>query len=125
MSDAPKKRGGARPGAGRRKTRLIPMPIDGRSTSGQRKAQEIIDALNRPAKDSDSYEIKQFRLIDDAGVRESLDLRRWLYDKVSGKAMQTVNHLHDKPIEHNVTLTLSERFRVAMQKAEQRVADNR
>lgn len=44
-----------------------------------------------------------------------------LMEKRDGKAMHTVNHLHDKPIEHNVTLELGERMRLAMEKAEQRV----
>jgi hypothetical protein len=33
-----------------------------------------------------------------------------------------VNHLHDKPIEHTVTHTLSERFRIALEKAEKRAS---
>ena len=39
-----------------------------------------------------------------------------------GNPRDTVNHLHDKPIEHHVTHTLSERFRIALEKAEKRVS---
>ena len=52
----------------------------------------------------------------------SLDLRKYLYDKRDGKAVHTVNHLHDKPLEMTVTHTLSERMRIAMEKAEKRVS---
>ena len=44
-----------------------------------------------------------------------------LLDRKLGKPVQTVNHLHDKPIEMNVTHSLSERFRLAIEKAEKRV----
>lgn len=44
-----------------------------------------------------------------------------LMEKRDGKAMHTVNHLHDKPIEHNHTIELGERMRLAMEKAEKRV----
>lgn len=57
--------------------------------------------------------------------RTALEARKYLHDKSEGKAVQTLNHLHDKPIEHNVTHTLSERFRIAMEKAEKRVSGRR
>ncbi|MGH9505248.1 MAG: hypothetical protein ACRD20_20535 [Terriglobales bacterium] len=46
---------------------------------------------------------------------------RYLEDRAYGRPTDTVNHLHDKPIEHNVNLNLSERFRLAMEKGDQRV----
>jgi hypothetical protein len=46
-----------------------------------------------------------------------------LLDRKLGKPVQTVNHLHDKPIEMNVTHSLSERFRLALEKAEKRAAN--
>lgn len=57
--------------------------------------------------------------------RTSLEARKYLHDKSEGKAIQTVNHLHDKPLELNVTHSLSERFKIEMQKADQRVRDRR
>src|SRR5579859_1251483 len=53
------------------------------------------------------------------------NLLRYLEDRAYGRPVDTVNHLHDKPIEHNVNLNLSERFRIAMEKAEKRVSDLR
>lgn len=57
--------------------------------------------------------------------RTALETRKYLHDKSEGKAVQTLNHLHDKPQEHFVTLNLSERFRIAMDKAAKRVCDLR
>jgi hypothetical protein len=114
-----KQRGGSRPGAGRRKSEKTPDVRDKGS------AARILDALNRPAHSSDSFEVQRFRAIENSSAGMSLDLRKYLYDKRDGKAVHTVNHLHNKPIEHNVTHTLSERFRIAMEKGEKRVASIR
>ena len=53
-------------------------------------AGRIIEGLNRPAKEDDPYEIQQFRKIDDAGPKDSRELRMWLYDKRDGKAPQGI-----------------------------------
>jgi hypothetical protein len=50
------------------------------------------------------------------------NLLHYLEDRAYGKPVDTVNHLHDKPLELSVTHTLSERFRIAMEKAEKRVS---
>jgi hypothetical protein len=110
-------RGGARSGAGRRKVERAPGVRD------KNAADRILQALNRPAHSSDPYEVQRFRAIDNAGAGLSLDLRKYLYDKRDGKAIHTVNHLHDKPIDVNVKHSLSERFRMAMEKAEKRVSN--
>jgi hypothetical protein len=57
--------------------------------------------------------------------RTALECRKYLHDKSEGKAVQTLNHLHDKPTEHIVTLNLGEGMRLAMLKAEQRVSGQR
>lgn len=49
------------------------------------------------------------------------NLLRYLEDRAYGRPMDTVNHLHNKPIDHNVTLSLGEGMRIAMEKAEKRV----
>lgn len=49
------------------------------------------------------------------GLREAL---KYLENRAYGNCMDTVNHIHDKPIEMNVTVSLSE----AIQKARKRVA---
>lgn len=52
-----------------------------------------------------------------------LDARKYLHDKAGHQAVRVINHVHDKPIEHNVNMDLSERFRLALEKGEQRVRD--
>lgn len=46
------------------------------------------------------------------------NLLRYLEDRAYGRPMDTVNHLHDKPIEMNVNLSLAE----TIQKARKRVS---
>lgn len=96
--------------------------IDGRTVTGQQHAQWLIDRLNSfdPKKETDELAGWR-RLWDSLDKRIALECRRYLYDRAKGKATITVNHLHDKPQELNVNLQLSERFRIAMQKAEERV----
>ena len=126
MPDDPKKkRGGSRPGAGRRKVAAPVEIIDGRTVTGKDHAQLLIDALNAPfnPKKDESLEIAGWRrLWDSLDKRVALETRKYLYDRARGKAVITVNHLHDKPIEHNVNLNLSERFKLAMQNATDRLS---
>jgi hypothetical protein len=120
----PKKKGGARPNAGRKKRAAPVQIIDGRTVTGQQHAQWLIDQLNTPfnPKKPEPLELAGWRrLWDSLDKRIALEVRRYLYDRAKGKATITVNHLHDKPIEHNVTLSLGEGMRLAMQKAEERV----
>lgn len=49
------------------------------------------------------------------------NILRYLDDRDLGRPVDTVNHLHDKPIDVNMKLSLGEGMRVAMEKAEQRV----
>jgi len=49
------------------------------------------------------------------------NLLRYLEDRAYGRPVDTVNHLHDKPVDLNVTLSLGEGMKLAMQKAEERV----
>jgi hypothetical protein len=50
------------------------------------------------------------------------NLLRYLECRAYGNPTDTVNHLHDKPIEHHMTFTLSERFRIALEKGDKRVS---
>jgi hypothetical protein len=50
-----------------------------------------------------------------------MSLLHYLEDRAFGKAVQTVNHLHDKPVQVNATLELGEGMRVAMAKADERL----
>lgn len=47
------------------------------------------------------------------------NLLRYLEDRAYGRPVDTVNHLHDKPIEMNVNVSLSE----AIQKARKRASE--
>ena len=53
-----------------------------------------------------------------ADLRHALE---YLDNRDLGNTVDTVNHLHDKPIEVNMNHSLSERFRLAHEKAEKRV----
>ncbi|HZW05379.1 MAG TPA: hypothetical protein VFF58_00595 [Candidatus Nitrosotalea sp.] len=125
----PKKKGGARAGAGRKKRTIDPVElIDGRTVTGQQHAQWLIDELHADfdPTEPDSLEVAGWRRLWDAlDKRIALETRRYLYDKAKGKATITVNHLHDKPIDLNVTMPLSQRLRTAMEKAEQRLRDKK
>lgn len=129
MTAKPKKApGGARVGAGRKKREAPVEIIDGRTVTGKDHAQQLIDQLNADydPKKPESIEVAGWRrLWDSLDKRIALETRRYLYDKAKGKAVVTVNHLHDKPIEHTMTVSLSERFRIAMQKGEERVRNGR
>ena len=53
------------------------------------------------------------------------NLLRYLEDRAYGRPVDTVNHLHDKPLDVNMTLSLGEGMRVAMEKAAKRVSDRK
>jgi len=46
-----------------------------------------------------------------------VNLLHYLEDRAYGRPMDTVNHLHDKPIEMNVTFSLSDRIKRARERA--------
>jgi len=52
------------------------------------------------------------------------NLLRYLDDRDLGRPVDTVNHVHDKPLDVNVNVTLRERFKLALDKAEQRVTSS-
>ena len=125
MTAQPKKKGGARKGSGRKKKAAPVDIIDGRTVTGKEHAQWLIDQLNAEydPEQEETIEVAGWRrLWDSLDKRVALETRRYLYDRAKGKAVITVNHLHDKPQEHILTLNLSERFRIAMEKAAKRVA---
>ena|ERR1035441_2564944 len=51
-----------------------------------------------------------------AGLRETL---KYLENRAYGNCTDTVNHLHDKPIEHTVTVTIAEVIRKVRERKEQ------
>jgi hypothetical protein len=67
-------------------------------------AARILEALNRPEGPKDSYEIQQWRLLSEANdIRVRFDVRKYLYDKRDGKAVQPVD-FGDKPISVTVDI---------------------
>lgn len=165
MSDQqPKKRGGARPGAGRKK--LLPgvaleAKIDGRKPQGRNLAGRILEQSKSeqlwlsmirlecerlgidpatgklipppPKKKRDENEELQATVDDRGTAVDSGDYKgnfstipltnilKYLEDRHFGRPVDTVNHMHDKPLEVNATLSLGEGMKLAMQKAEERL----
>lgn len=124
MSEAPaKKKGGARPGAGRKKHQAEAGIADGDKNFATR----VLARIGKPGW-QDFIDAKRIQSDEDYALHllagtAGYDQFNKLLDRKFGKAVQTINHLHDKPIEHTVTHTLSERFRIAMEKAEKRAGD--
>ena len=116
----PHGRGGGGRGQGRKKRELAtPEKLDGRTLTGQNRAGKLLEALNSlPPKKGDSIEVAGWRRFwDSMNQAIALDARKYLYDKDGGKAIQTVNHLHDKPIEHNHTVSIRGTLEKALQRA--------
>jgi hypothetical protein len=113
-------RGGARPGAGKKKLKPE-LPAAVKRTI----ATDVLNSLGKDWKHAKECvcEICQWRalILSSADSRIKIEALKYLTDKRDGKAVHTVNHLHDKPIEHTHTHTLGEGMRIAMQKAEQRL----
>lgn len=106
-------KGGKREGAGRKAKPKEPSVVD------KGMAAKLIAALHQDPKIGEPLEIQGWRILWYAqDLRVRLDTRKYLYDKRDGKAVHTVNHLHDKPIEMNVTLSLAE----TIQKARKRLS---
>lgn len=115
-------RGGKRQNAGRKRKEPVPEQVN------KQLATEILTGLGKDLKhpkvaDKEcTCELCKWRgILDAADARLRFDALKYLTDRRDGKAVQTVNHLHDKPIDVNMNITLGERMKSAMEKAEQRV----
>ena len=106
-------RGGARPGCGAK--RKIKQPTGAESAQAQSRSKLIYEALVRPADPKDSPEIQKWREI----VNHEPAYLWKMFEHSEGRAIHTVNHLHDKPIEMNVNLNLAERIASARKKVQQ------
>ena len=129
--------GGKRPGAGRKKQERPTNASVAARVLAQAKAEQIwlsmIDlerrrlGLNKDGalseKEKGAITAGDYR--GNFSIIPLTNLLRYLEDRAYGRPVDTVNHLHDKPIEHNVNLNLSERFRIAMERADKRVSDLR
>lgn len=114
MIDAqPKGRGGAGRGQGRKKQE---RPVDGNLA---RRIKAKIKAEEKWILVVELATAKACRTENTADLRNALE---YLDNRDLGNTTDNVNHMHDKPLEMNVTHTLSERMRIAMEKAEKRVS---
>jgi hypothetical protein len=85
-------RGGKREGAGRKPGVVLPEVAD------KGAAARLLEALNRDEKAEDSYEVKAWRELALAkDLRLRFDVRKYLYDKRDGKAVQPMD-FGDKPL---------------------------
>jgi hypothetical protein len=95
----------------------------------QRKQRPVDGNLARKIKARIKAEEKWLLVIELATEKarhtgHTSDLRHaleYLDDRDLGRPVDTVNHLHDKPIDLNVSLSLGEGMKLAMQKAEERL----
>jgi hypothetical protein len=110
--------GGSRKGAGRKKVEPEQKPT---TAPNKNLATEILDTLGIPdwkcpkCRDG-NCEVCLWRMY---AIRERGALE-YLWNRRDGKPVHIVNHLHDKPIEHTVTVTLAETIQKARKRASQR-----
>src|ERR1700690_1979509 len=115
------KGGRVTPGPGKRIGRPPKPKID--PLADRNAAARIIAGLEALTADRKTWETASAEIRTWANLwfsrdeREQLDTKRYLYDKRDGKAVHTVNHLHDKPIEMNLTLSLAETVQKARKRA--------
>ena len=107
-------RGGRRPGAGRRKVKV---------ELGAKKnlATHVLALTQKPIHQEDCgcEDCAWWGLLNSPDEKVRLETRKYLTDKRDGKPVSTVNHIHDKPIEMNVNLSMAEIVR----KVRERKAD--
>jgi hypothetical protein len=105
-------RGGARAGAGRRKNKP-----ENHGNPTKLEAREIIENLGKPipnwhAKSSYEPTCNCWKCLwkKDAEQQNQVGqyARKYLWDRDSGKPVDTVNHVHDKPIDLNVNVSMAE-----------------
>ncbi len=130
-------RGGSRPGAGRKKQDRPTNTAVAQRVLNQAKAEKLWLDLIDLEKRRLGLDQKREEKTETDGIITGPDyqgkfsiipltnLLRYLEDRAYGRPVDTVNHLHDKPLEVNATLTLGEGMRLAMEKAEQRVRERK
>jgi len=103
-------RGGSRKGAGRKKTERLVDANVARRIKAQVKAEELWVELIGLA-------VTKARQTGKTGeLRQALE---YLDDRDLGRPVDTVNHLHDKPIEMNVNVSIAEIVRKVRERKEQ------
>jgi hypothetical protein len=113
-------RGGKRAGAGRRRLRPEALPEGNKDF-----ATRVLARVGKPGW-TDYADINKVKSDEDYALhllagKFNQEMFRHLLDRRFGKPIQSVNHIHDRPIDLNVSHTVSERMLLALQKAEERV----
>ena len=109
-------RGGKREGAGRKKQE---RPVDGNVA---RKIKARIKAEEKWVRLCEIATEKAEETGNTADLRNALE---YLDNRDLGTCVDTVNHMHDKPMDVNLTVNLGEGMRAAMKKADERLANFR
>lgn len=120
------KRGGCRKGAGRKKAPPAPAVLDGRSAAAKTTAGRILEKSRSEKLWLSMIGIECDRLGIDPGTGERIaavkpgginegdykgnysviplsQMLRYLEDRYHGRPVDTVNHVHDKPLDVNVS----------------------
>jgi hypothetical protein len=122
MAAKKNKRGGKRPNAGRKKREITPPePIDGRTIKGRIRSGELIEKLNAlPPKEGDPIDVAGWRRFwDSLDQRIALDTRKYLHNQHEGEPVKTINHVHDKPIDLNVNVSMADVVRQVRERKQQ------
>lgn len=129
-------RGGKREGAGRRKQERPTNANVAQRVLAKAKAEHLWHSIielecNRLGIDIDSGVLLGNVKTDDKGnvidgpdyqgkfsIIPLTNVLRYLEDRAYGRPVDTVNHLHDKPLEVNMTVSLAETIQKARKRAE-------
>jgi hypothetical protein len=129
-------RGGKREGAGRRKQeRPTNASVAGKVLAKARAEQLWLSVIelecNRLGIDVESGVLLEKVKTDDKGniidgpdyqgkfsIIPLTNVLRYLEDRAYGRPVDTVNHVHDKPLEVNMTVSLAETIQKARKRAE-------
>lgn len=107
--------GGKRPGAGRKPKPKVTLEAN------KRLAVQVLALTQRPIHVADCrcQLCRWWGYLTAQDLRLRFDADKYLEDRANGKPVQTVNHIHDKPIEIHATVSLAE----AVQKARKRASE--
>ncbi|MGO9073856.1 MAG: hypothetical protein ACLPLR_18615 [Terriglobales bacterium] len=110
-------RGGKRPGAGRKKKERLVDANVARKIKARIHAEDTwVDLI-----ETEKYRLRLHLPVKQRSAEVSTvplaNMLRYLDDRDLGRPVDTVNHLHDKPIEMNATLSIRGTLEKALQRA--------
>jgi len=108
-------KGGKRPGAGRKAKPKLPFAAKAQAASVLNKLGGHHGDKKLPSEDD-----LWLSLVLGQDLRVRMDALKYLTDRRDGKAVQNINHLHDKPIEVNHTFSIADKLREARERATKR-----